>query len=312
MTAETTSVRKATLIGLCAILFWGALVGLIRVVAENFGATLGAALLYTGAAAVLWVIRRPRGVRDFPRRYLLICGALFVFYELCLGLSVGFAADARQAIEVSVVNYLWPTFTVLLAVALPPWRRVGWTFVPGVLLALFGVVSVVGGKLGIDAGQLIANLASNPLPYGLAFAGALTWAFYSVLTPRLSRGSDGITLFFTGTAVALWTVHLVAGVPSPPMGAGVPGVVALLVGSVVIALGYACWNIGVLHGNLTVLASASYATPVLSAAIASLLLGTRLSWPFWQAVGFVAIGSLLGWWATRDRPPRKSSPAGTS
>lgn len=301
--AEAVSVRKGTLIGLCAVVLWGALVGLIRVVSESFGATLGAALIYTLAAVVLWVIRTPRNVRRFPWRYVLVCGTLFVFYELCLGLSVGFATDGHQAIEVSILNYLWPTFTVVLSVALPPWRRLGWTFAPGVLLALLGVAWVIGGDAGLDPARMAANVASNPLPYGLAFSGAVAWAFYSVLTPRLARGSDGITLFFTGTAVTLWVVHLAAGVPSSTQ-PGTRGVVALIVVSCLIALGYACWNFGALHGNLTVMASASYATPVLSAAMASFLLGASLSWSFWQGVAFVTLGSLLGWWGTRDRPPR--------
>lgn len=44
-TPRTQSPRSATLVGLTAIVFWSAIVGLIRGVSEHFGATGGAALI---------------------------------------------------------------------------------------------------------------------------------------------------------------------------------------------------------------------------------------------------------------------------
>ncbi|MFT4218756.1 MAG: hypothetical protein QM619_16460 [Micropruina sp.] len=121
---QLPSRRRATLTGLSAIVLWSAMVGLIRVVAESFGAALGAALIYTLAAIVLWLVRRPTDVRTFPIAYLLIGGGLFVVYEVTVGLAVGWAADGRQAIEVSIVNYLWPTLMVLLTLLVRRGRRV--------------------------------------------------------------------------------------------------------------------------------------------------------------------------------------------
>ncbi len=43
----------------------------------------------------------------------------------------------------------------------------------------------------------------------------------------------------------------------------VPVVVKLLMCGVALGFGYAAWNIGILHGNVTVLAAVSYFTPVL-------------------------------------------------
>jgi hypothetical protein len=54
---------------------------------------------------------------------------------------------------------------------------------------------------------------------------------------------------------------------------------------------------------MMILASASYATPVLSSAVAATLLGTTLPVAFWQGVALVVAGSLLSWHATRDRGP---------
>src|SRR5699024_3002302 len=68
--------RRATLAGLGAIVVWSAMVALLRLVSDDFGATLGMALVYSLAAAMLWIVRRPRALRSFPLRYLLIGGAL--------------------------------------------------------------------------------------------------------------------------------------------------------------------------------------------------------------------------------------------
>ncbi|MBP6562091.1 MAG: EamA family transporter, partial [Neisseriaceae bacterium] len=62
---------------------------------------------------------------------------------------------------------------------------------------------------------------------------------------------------------------------------------------------YGLWNVGILHGNMTLLATASYFTPVLSTLFAALVLRQPLSWGFWQGVCMVTLGALLCWLATR-------------
>ena len=108
--------KKATLIGWMAILLWSAIVGLIKNVSEGFGAVGGAALIYSASAIMLiFTVGLPK-LRTIPRSYLIIGSVLFVCYELCLSLSLGFTHSGRQAIEVGMVNYLWPSLTIVLAV----------------------------------------------------------------------------------------------------------------------------------------------------------------------------------------------------
>jgi drug/metabolite transporter (DMT)-like permease len=297
---HATSASRATLVGLAAIVLWSGTVGLIRIVSQAFGAALGAALIYTLATGLLWATRRPPSLQSLPLRYVLVCGGLFVVSGVTIGLALGTAVDAHQAIEVGIVNYLWPTLTVLVSVVLPPWQRVRWTIVPGITLAVVGVVWVVGGDAHFDLARAAAHVSVGPLPYALALCGALAWALYSVLSPRLSGGHDGIVVFFAGTAVALWLVYLSSGMPATGR-FDAAGVIALAVAALVLGTAYACWNVGILRGNLVVLASASYATPVLSSAVAALLLGAQLSATFWQGAVFVTLGSVLSWWATQDR-----------
>ncbi|MEJ8850568.1 aromatic amino acid DMT transporter YddG [Variovorax rhizosphaerae] len=290
------SKTKATLIGLVAILLWSSIVGLIRGVSESLGATGGAAMIYTVASVLLlFTVGFPR-LRAFPRRYLLWGSLLFVAYELCLSLSIGYANSGRQAIEVGMVNYLWPSFTMLFAIAFNG-QKSNLLIVPGLALSLFGICWVLGGDQGLDFPGMVDNVRTNPLSYGLAFAGALIWAAYCTVTARLAGGKNGITLFFMLTALTLWGKYLADG--GGAMQFSFHALLQLALAASAMGFGYAAWNTGILHGHVTVLAGASYFTPVLSAALAAMLLHQSLSMSFWQGASLVCGGSILCWFATR-------------
>lgn len=296
---------RATAVGMLAILLWSLMTALVRVVAESFGATLGSALIYTAGVVLLLVFHRPAPIGAYPRRYLLVGGALFVFYESSISLSIGLASSAEQSVEVSLVNYLWPTMMVLLAAAIGASRRKGALprAVPGAVVATAGVALAVGGNGGLRPDAAVGHIAANPLPYLLAFAGAFAWSLYAVLTPAMSSGLDGTSVFFPGVAVALWIVHFASGEGMPPEAPGPVGWLAVLACAAVIAGGYACWGYGILHGSLRTLAVASYATPVLSVAASALILGLSLSLPFWCGALLVVAGSVLNWMA--EHLPRR-------
>jgi len=290
--------KNATLIGLIAVLLWSAIVGLIRSVSESLGATGGAAMIYTVASVFLVLTVGLTRVRTFPRRYLLWGSVLFTSYELCLALSIGYANTGRQAIEVGMVNYLWPAFTMVSAIMFNG-QRSNWLIVPGFLLAITGICWVLGGDQGLDFAVMLENVRDNPLSYGLALTGAVIWAIYCTVTARIAEGKNGVTLFFMLTAVTLWIKYLLVG--ATPMVFTGEAIVYLLLAAAAMGFGYAAWNVGILHGNVTVLAGASYFIPVLSAALAALVLRTPLSLSFWQGAAMVCLGSVLCWLATRRR-----------
>lgn len=65
--------------------------------------------------------------------------------------------------------------------------------------------------------------------------------------------------------------------------------------------GYALWTVAIIRGNMLLLATLSYFTPVISTLFSSVILGVVLGVSFWQGVVMVTIGSLMCWWATKDR-----------
>ena len=296
--------NKATLVGLVAILLWSAVVGLLRNVSDRLGATGGAAMMYSVASVFLLLSVGRVRLRDFPRRYLVWGSLLFVSYELCLSLSIGYANSARQAIEVGMVNYLWPAFTMVAAILFNR-QPANLLIVPGFALSIIGICRVLGGAQGFDPAGMLANVRDNPLSYGLSFAGALIWAAYCTVTARLADGRNGVTLFFVLVAATLWIKYLLG--DEGRMTFTFEAVVYLLLAAAAMGFGYGAWNVGILHGNVTVLAGASYFIPVLSAALSTLLLHTALTAAFWQGAAMVCGGALLCWLATRT--PRNARTA---
>jgi drug/metabolite transporter (DMT)-like permease len=131
----------------------------------------------------------------------------------------------------------------------------------------------------------------------LAFTGAVIWAAYCTVTSRIAEGKNGATLFFILTALALWIKFLATG--GGAMHFSVSALVYLALAASAMGFGYAAWNVGILHGNVTVLAGASYFIPVFSAALAAALLHAPLSLAFWKGASMVVAGSILCWLATR-------------
>ncbi len=261
--------KKATLTGLAAIVLWSTMVGLIRGVSEGLGPVGGAAMIYTLSGLLCLVTVGLPNLRRFSPRYLMAGSVLFVSYEICLALSLGYATTRHQAIEVGMVNYLWPSLTIVFAILFNRQKSTLWV-IPGLLISLLGVSWVVGGDKGLSLADIAQNVVSNPLSYGLAFVGAFIWAAYCTVTSKYARGQNGITLFVLLTALTLWVKYAFS--DQPEMVFSVPVVIKLLMCGVALGFGYASWNIGILHGNVTLLAVASYFTPVLSAALAAVLL----------------------------------------
>lgn len=287
---------RATLFGLLAIVLWSSVVGLIRSVSEGLGPIGGAAMIYSVSAVFLLVALGVPKWRSFPRPYLIVGSLLFVSYEICLSLSLGYANTRLQAIEVGMINYLWPCFTVLMALALNG-QKAKWWLLLGLLLSLFGIGWIMSGEGGWSPAQMLANVRSNPLSYGLAFSGAVIWALYCNLTKKIAQGSNGVVLFIVLTALALWLKYAFSAESGMHFSLGVT--LTLLCAGVAMGAGYAAWNVGILHGNMTLLATVSYFTPVLSAVFAALVLHTSLTANFWQGVAMVTLGSLICWRATR-------------
>lgn len=292
-----TKQLKATAIGLCAILLWSSIVGLIKEVSHSWGATAGAAMIYTTASVFLLLSIKWVPITKFPKKYLIFGAILMISYELCLSLSIGYSQNSKQAIEVGMVNYLWPTFT-MIATTLFTSKKANWLMLPGIVISMLGIVWVLGGEKGFSIYDILSNIKTNPLSYGLAFLGAILWAAYCTVTIRISNGVNGITLFFILVAIVLWIKYIATGNHSEIL-INSSSIIYLILAGGAMGFGYAAWNIGIVRGNVTILTGASYFTPILSSLLSSILLSASLGRSFWQGTLMVCIGSILCWLSTR-------------
>lgn len=290
--------KRALIAGILAILCWSLMVGFLRLTTINYGPELGIALIYTLGAAFLFLLDKPTPIKDIPRRYLVIGGVLFATYELFMAFAVGLAQDNFRAIEVSILNYLWPTLTVLLwALARKSGRSSALLRVaPGAVLATAGIALAVGGSSLLSGTPLFAG---SSLPYVLAFSASVIWAFYSVATPRWACGSNATAYFFAITAAALWIFVALARPSVPQTAFDLASCVPLLCVTAAIAAGYALWNRAINGGDMRVLSVVAYFAPVFSSAASAMILGVMPDALFWCGVALVVCGSLAGWYLTR-------------
>ena len=288
--------QRATLTGLLAIVLWSTSVGLIRSLTEALGPIGGAAMIYSTSTLCLLAFYGFPRIKTLPRIYLFAGGAMFVCYEIFLSLSIGLADIRMQAIEIGMINYLWPSLTVFFSLFINQ-QKSRFLLWPGLALSLGGIVWIMKGESDWTPELLWNNILANPLAYSLAFSAALTWALYCNITRRYGQGKSGVSLFFFVASLLLWIQYAFS--TEGAISLTLPSSLQLLFMGTSTALAYSVWNIGIQHGNLTLLATASYFTPVLSTLLAALWLNITPAISFWQGVVMVTAGSLLCWYATR-------------
>lgn len=272
--------------------------GLVRAVTEMLGPISGSASVYSVASLFLLLALGVPKIRHYSLSYLAIGGSLFVAYEICLALALAMANSRQQAVEMLVINYLWPALTVLLAVITSK-KKTSILVYSSILVAFLGVAWSISGEQGLSITQIAANVATNPITYLMAFTGAFLWAIYCNLTKRIAKGQNAITVFFIMTAISLWLKYALSDEVMSPMTFDSLGL--LLISGVAMGSGYALWNYAIIGGNMVLLATLSYFTPVLSTIISSIILGLTLTSSFVHGVIMVTIGSLMCWWVTRER-----------
>jgi drug/metabolite transporter (DMT)-like permease len=157
--------------------------------------------------------------------------------------------------ETGLIAYLWPLFIVLLS-GLLPGERLGALHIIGALIAFAGAALIVVARSGGAEGSALGLV--------LAFACAVTWAAYSVLSRRLGEvPTESVTVFCLATAALSVLAHLGLEQTVWPNGAlGWFSVLALGVGPVGAA--FFTWDVGMKKGDIQLLGVASYAAPLLS------------------------------------------------
>ena len=295
---------RATAMGFAAVLLWSSSVAFIRSLSEKLGpvSTIVYAYLAAGVVTMVWAGILAGGLSRLSRlpwKYLWGCGALFVAYTTCFCLSVALARDRVQVLEVGLVNYLWPSLTLGLSVPILGYRA-RWFLLPGMLAATAGMITATSSSGALSLAGFRANVVANGLPYGLALAGAVTWALYSNLARRWGGEGDGAPFFTLASGLVVLPLRVVFP-ETPSWDARVVGELVYMA-VFVTAFAYVFWDRAMRRGHMVLVAALSYFTPLLSTVVSAVHLGVAPGPRIWGACVLVVAGAAVCRLAVEERP----------
>jgi len=303
---NASEVRRATAIGASAIVIWSTLAALTTATGgiPPFELT---AIAFAVATLIGWGVARARGRslfavarRQRPAVWALGVGGLFGYHVLYF-LALRLAPD--RAVEVSLINYLWPLLIVLFSTLLPGARPRPVHFA-GAAMGLAGTALIVvggaSGFAGVDASALAGCAA--------AAGAAVIWAGYSVLSRLFEKvPTEAVGGFCLATSILAFGCHLALETTVVPR--GLQWLVVLAVGLGPVGAAFYVWDHGVKRGDIRALGAMSYATPLLSTLLLTSVSGASAPWTVWIAGLLIIGGAIL---AGGDLLKRRAPPAPNS
>lgn len=283
-------------LGLVAIALWSTTIALGRSLSEQLGMFTAGALVFGLAGVLGFAVQAVTGrlrstLAALSPAFTLRCGALFAFYELCLYLALGLSRNRAQVVEVALVHYLWPMLT--LAFTVLAFRiRARPAFWAGAVLAMAGVALAMTQDERLSWQAFQANVTANAAPYGIALVAAAAWALYSVSSRSWSGEGHGraVVIWMLLTGVVLGAARLFF-----PETTRWSGRAALELGYMAVSsnLAYGFWERALRGGNVILVVSASYLTPLFSTIVSSVYLRVGGGLRLWLGCALVVLGAAL-------------------
>ena len=275
----------ATLIGFTAVLMWAVLAALTAASGRVPPFQLAAMTFLIGGLIGLatwpW---RPQVLKRMPRDWrvwALGIGGLFGYHFVYFT-----AIRSAPPVEVSLLAYLWPLFLVAFS-ALLPGEKLKWNHVLGVIIGLLGAVLV------ITRGQGLALAQGFGSGHALAFACAIIWALYSVLSRRNGQVStDVVAGFCLITSGLAFLCHLLFETTVWPETSG-QWLAILALGLLPVGAAFYTWDLGVKRGDIMALGASSYASPLLSTLVLIMSGLAQFHWSVIVACLLITVGAVI-------------------
>ncbi|MCK5686954.1 aromatic amino acid DMT transporter YddG [bacterium] len=297
-------INKYSFYGFAAVFLWSMTVAVARSLSENIGSrTAGASVYISGGLLLLAfsVIQKKNplnAVRKYSKKYIFSCGSLFILYTLSLFVALGQAINRQQALEIGLVNYLWPSLTIILSIFILS-KRASLMLLPATVVSFAGVILVLTQNALLSWKTLVENVSGNPFAYGLGFVAAVTWSLYSTLSCKWGDSEEQsivpLFLLITGLFFLIsififpepgnWTFQVIAEV--------------ILLG-LATAFGYLFWDIAMRRGNIVIVVLSSYLTPFFSTLIGCIYLSVMPGTKLWFGCVLIITGAIISWRSIRD------------
>jgi drug/metabolite transporter (DMT)-like permease len=216
---------------------------------------------------------------------LIGSGGIFGYHFLYF-LAFTFA----PAVEVNMINYLWPVFIVALTPPVLSGYKLDLHHLLGVGLGLMGAGLIVTG------GSFQPQIAYYP-GYLLALGAAFIWALYSLLTKRLPIfDSSAVSVFTFISGILSLLFYFVSGgsIAQFTQLTGRDWLFVMLIGIGPLGGAFFLWDYALKHGDPRMIGSLAFLTPLLSTLILILFGGKHLT--IFNVIALVLIvgGAVIG------------------
>ena len=255
-----TKTTKANIFGVIAIALWSASALFVAKSGTTPPFLIGA---LTGIICTFFYLIRAafikEGLKSFFNINLKNCiiPILGIFFYFSCYLI---AFKNAPALEVNLLNYLWPLLIVFLG---------AFVFKNGEFKTLDAVgmtLGFLGASLIFGADFLNQNMTSQVFfGYTLATLAAIIWASYSNLTKMSPNEPNDMGGIYFMTGLLFLTCHFIF--EDPSLQALFDLELSYWVAIIFLSfsnLGYACWDFAMKHGQVPLLASLSYCIPLFS------------------------------------------------
>lgn len=167
------------------------------------------------------------------------------------------ALKSAPAVQVTLINYLWPMFVVILASFLPQQRFT----TKHIIASLAGLLAIY---IAVTHGQGLAGFNWHYINgYILALVGSLAWAFYCVVSRYYYKTPIEMLGMYFGVGVIISLIcHFYYESTVIPNAFEWFILAAMVLSTSGVA--YFCWDFGCKKGNIKLLSILSYGNPIIS------------------------------------------------
>lgn len=237
--------------------------------------------LMVGGLVGAW---KPSAWRAPAGTYVLGVGGLFGYHALLFA-----AFGLAPAVEVNLLQYLWPLLIVLMTPLFLPGSRLGIHHIIGAAMGCGGAALILGG------GQLSLS-GEYGLGYLCAIAAAFVWAAYSLgcrKLPAFPTSAIAACCLLAGTAsVVLHLALFGPGAVQSLSGSDIILIIGLGLGPMGVA--FLTWDIALKNSDPRSVGALAYLTPLLSTLLLTQVNGYSFTLQTAFAAGAILVGAILG------------------
>jgi drug/metabolite transporter (DMT)-like permease len=286
---------RADLLAIGAIVLWASLATLATLLSQIPPFLLTGIGLVIGSLISLPLSGFKLSAWKVPAKTLGV-GVYGLFgYHLMLFIAL----QTAPAVEANLVNYLWPLLIVVLA---PLFTR-------SLKLGARNIIAASAGFTGAAIAISSAGAGAGPLGFEIgylfAFAAAVIWATYSLLTTKLRTfPTSAIGLFGLVSGVLALVAHFI--LEEPSIISSSDWVLLVVLGLGPLGGAFYFWDAALKIGDPRRIGLLAFLTPLLSTTLLLIVSGRELSWQLLLATALIIGGALLGSNATSE-PKAKNS-----